>query len=122
VDDACKHSKPEASAGALARTSQEIRQQLESAEALHRRRDAVERPLRYLDRVITDLERLHLRGLTVVPDRFVPTLNGVKPLLPSGVVAPERWRRRIAATIDRCFELQEQLLRVRRSSGLGVAA
>ena len=116
------NSKPDANTGALARTNQEIRQLLESAEALHRHRDAVERPLRYLDQVITALERLNLRGLTVVPDSFVPTLNGVKPLLPSGVVAPERWRRRIAATIDRCFELQEQLLRVRRSSGLGAAA
>ena len=114
--------KPDASAGALARTNHEIRQQLESVEALHRRRDAVERPLRYLDQVITALERLHLRGLTVVPDSFVPTLNGVKPLLPSGVETPERWRRRIAATMDRCFELQEQLLRVRQASGFGVAA
>ena len=116
------NTKPDASAGTLARTNQEIREQLESAEALHRRRDSVERPLRYLDRVITALERLHLRGLTVVPDSFVPTLNGVKPLLPSGVETPERWRRRIAATMDRCFELQEQLLRVRQASGFGVAA
>jgi hypothetical protein len=114
--------KSDASVGALARTNQEIRQKLESAEAVRQRRDSVDRPLRYLDRVIADLERLHLRGLTVLPDSFLPTLNGVKPLLPAGVVAPERWRRRIAAAIDCCFELQEELLQVRQSSRLRAAA
>ncbi len=114
--------KTDASAGALARTNQEIRQQLEAAEELRQRRNTVEQPLRYLDRVITELERLHLRGLTVVPDSFLPTLNGVKPLLPPTVVAPERWRRKIAATIDRCFDLQQQLLRVKQSTELQTAA
>ena len=114
--------KPDASAGALARTNQEIRQQLEAAGELRSRRDTIERPLRYLDQVITDLERLHLRGLTVVPDSFLPTLNGVKPLLPFSVVAPERWRRKIAATLDRCFDLQQQLLQARQTTEVQTAA
>lgn len=114
--------KSDASPGTLARTNQEIRQQLEAAEDRRRRRNTIEPAFRYLDQVITGLERLHLRGLTVVPDSFLPTLNGVKPLLPPTVVAPDRWRRKIAATIDRCFDLQQQLLQTRQSTELQTAA
>lgn len=114
--------KSDTSTGALARTNQQIRQHLEAAEERRRQRSSTERPLRYLDQLITHLERLHLRGLTVVPDSFLPTLNGVKPLLPPTVEPPRRWRRKIAATIDRCFDLQQQLLRVRQSTELPTAA
>ena len=98
--------------GPLARTNREIRSQLECAAERRREREGVERPVRYLDGMITRMELLHLRGLTVLPLRVVQELQAVASLLPPGVRAPRRWRHRIADAIEQCFGLEEQLQRV----------
>ena len=98
----------------IAEANRDIRWAMRVADKERNTRLTVHRPFAYLDEVIVGLEVLHLKGFTNVPRSFMPRLQAVNQLLPTGVEAPVAWRRRIARVIDQCFDLQERILRVGR--------
>ena len=100
----------------IAEANREIRWQLRVAERGRQDRARIIGPFAYVDRLIAELEAMHLDGLRAVPTEFLPRLLAVNRLLPQGVEPLPRWRRLIRDAIGQCFELQEQLLAVRDPS------
>jgi hypothetical protein len=98
----------------IAEANRDIRCAMRVAEKARRERLTINRPFEYLDEVIVGLETLHLKGLTNVPQSFVPRLQAVSQLLPPEIDPPSQWRRRIARVIDQCFDLQERVLQFAR--------
>jgi len=97
----------------IAEANREIRWQLRVAE--RRRQDRAKDIVAfcYVDRLIAELEALHLDGLRTVPASFLAQLLAVNQLLPGGIEPLLGWRRRIRDAIGQCFELQERLLALR---------
>lgn len=98
----------------LADANREIRLAYRSTALARLQRQRVTGPMNYLDELIVGLEELHLKGITVLPDHFLSRLNRLNIVLPSSVVPPKTWPRRIARAIDLCFELQERVLIAQR--------
>ncbi len=97
----------------IAKANEEIRSELLLSEHRRRHRAWVERPFLYLDWTVSQLEAYHLQGKKRVPKRFVRQLDAVREILPVGVSQPIFWRTLIRDAIEQCFDLQEELLRVR---------
>ena len=93
-------------------TAQQIRAYLADSETGRRREEHLVRPFRALDLAISRLEGLHLRGVVELPPEMRAMLLDINRLLPSTIRHP-RWRRRIAGSLDQCFDLQEALKRER---------
>jgi hypothetical protein len=101
----------------ISAANRDIRRQWQLAEL--RRAQLVNSPMAQLDRIVSELEELHLDGLSVVPADFVPALLAINRLLPEGMPRlPERGGK-IRDAIDRCFDLQERLLPVSSGPQLG---
>lgn len=94
----------------IAEANREIRWQLQLAERRRQDRAKITVPFAYVDRLITELEAMHLDGLRAVPAEFLQQLLAVNRLLPEGVEPLLGWRRRIRDAIEQCFELQERML------------
>ncbi len=99
----------------ICQTNKEIRFFLETARLRRAAEGEIRKPMGYLDWMLGRLEGFHLAGRTHVPREFFEHLERVEGLLPQGVTPPRRWRDRINAAIEQCFQLQEQLLRSKRS-------
>jgi predicted alpha/beta superfamily hydrolase len=95
--------------GSLARTNAEIRIYLEAAERRRQQRLRETEPRRTLDRLIAEMEACHERGLVFLPGSLLRRLTTLEETLPSHVRFPRRWRRKISAAIEQCFQLQAQL-------------
>ncbi len=111
----------------ILQANEEIRSEMLASERRRREKSRFERPLVYLDWTIGKLEAYHLAGKKRVPKRFLAHLLAVNDLLPEGAHAPELWRTLIRDAIEQCFDLQEQLLRLRdpdrtRQQGLELPA
>jgi hypothetical protein len=96
--------------------NRDIRRQLQLAEL--RRAQITNSPFAHLDHLIAELEDLHLDDLRYVPTSFVPALRAVNQMLPEGT-GPIPEGGSIRGAIDRCFDIQEQLLELGRSRTLG---
>lgn len=103
----------------ISAANEEIRSQIVAAERRRREKLRLERPFVYLDMAIGQLEALHLAGKKRVPKRFVPHLMAVDEMLPEGAHSPSMWRTLIRDAIEQCFDLQEQLLRLRDPERVG---
>src|SRR5947209_7555077 len=94
----------------LWQANDEIRRKMDSDAsrrlALRRERE----PFAYLDWVINELEEFHVNGWTRVPKHFLPRLLAIGEIEPGRIHTPERWPGLIRDAIDRCFNIQEQLL------------
>ena len=88
--------------------NREIRRELQLAEL--RRAQITSSPFARLDQLIAELEELHLDDLKYVPPSFVSAVRGVNRLLPEGTGPIPEEPGLIRDTIDRCFDIQEQLL------------
>lgn len=97
----------------IAEANREIRRQLQLAERRRQDRAKITVPFAYLDRLIAELEAMHLDGLRAVPTEFLPQLLAVNRVLPECVEPLLGWRRRIRDAIEQCFELQERMLAIR---------
>jgi hypothetical protein len=97
--------------------NREIRHQLQLAEL--RRAQITNSPFTCLDHLIAELEGLHLDDLRYIPPSFVSELRAVNQLLPEGAGPIPEELGLIRDTIDRCFDIQEQLIALRqgRTSG-----
>ncbi len=98
----------------LSQTSLEIQGRYRAAALRHRRAARLARPYLYCDRLIRQLEDMHVQGKKFVPKAFLPQLYRVLDLLPEGVTPPTRFRSLIRDVLDDLFDLQEQLLRHRQ--------
>ena len=97
----------------LIEANDEIRRELERSA---RRRLGLLRerePFAYLDWVINELEEFHVQGWKRVPRHFMPSLLAVREIKVDGLRIPDRWPALIRDAIDKCFNLQEQLLEFR---------
>ena len=90
-----------------------IRRDLEEAVSRRLARLREREPFAYLDWVINELEEFHIRGWKRVPKSFTPRLLAISEMQSDGITVPERWPALIRDAIDRCFNIQEQLLRQR---------
>jgi hypothetical protein len=97
------------SVGSMARTNAEIRLYLEAAERRREQRLRDTEPRRILDELVTEMEGCHERGLTFLPGSLLRRLSMLERQLPGSVQMPRRWRRKISAAIEQCFQLQAQL-------------
>ncbi len=97
----------------ILQANEEIRSEMLASERRRREKSRFERPFVYLDWTIGRLEAFHLAGKKRVPKRFVPHLLAVNEMLPEGAQSPDMWRTLIRDVIEQCFDLQEQLLRLR---------
>lgn len=97
----------------LVEANDEIRREMEWAVNRRLARLRQREPFAYLDWVISELEEYHLRGWKRVPKAFLPSLLAIGEVQPSQVRLPERWPALIRDAIDRCFNIQEQLLTLR---------
>ena len=86
----------------------DIRRQLQLAEL--RRAQITKSPFACLDRLIAELEGLHLDGLQYLPPSFVSAVSAINRLLPEGTGPIPEEPGLIRDTIDRCFDIQEQLV------------
>jgi hypothetical protein len=95
--------------GSLARTNAEIRIYLAAAERRRQQYLRATEPRRILDRLIAEMEACHERGLVFLPGSLLGRLATLDRELPGHVRFPRRWRRKISAAIEQCFQLQAQL-------------
>lgn len=101
----------------IAAANRDIRRQLQLAEL---RRAQVEiSPFAYLDRLIEELEMMHLKEIWVVPLSFVAAIRTVNRQLPDRVTPLPEQRGSVRDMIDRCFNLEESLLGLRQCRVLG---
>jgi|ERR1700704_2637318 hypothetical protein len=97
--------------------NREIRHQLQLAEL--RRAQITRSPFACLDQLIAELEGLHLDDLRYVPPSFVSAVRAVNRLLPEGTGPIPEEPGLIRDTIDRCFDIQEQLVALPECRMLG---
>jgi hypothetical protein len=97
--------------------NRDIRHQLRLAEL--RRAQITNSPFSCLDHLIAELEGLHLDHLKYVPPSFVSALRAVNRVLPEGIGPIPEESGLIRDTIDRCFDIQEQLIALREYRLLG---
>jgi len=106
----------------LFEANDEIRMELERSArrklGLLRQRE----PFAYLDWVINELEEFHVHGWKRVPKDFMPSLLAVREIKADGLRIPDRWPALIRDAIDKCFNLQEQLLEIRDPHRASVGA
>ena len=95
--------------GSMARTNAEIRLYLEAAERRRQQQLRETEPKRILDRLIAEMEACHERGLVFLPGSLLRRLTALEGQLPPHIRFPSRWRRKISAAIEQCFQLQAQL-------------
>ncbi len=104
----------------LYEANDEIRREMEWAASRRLARLREREPFAYLDWVINELEEYHVRGWKRVPKHFMPSLLAVREIPNDGLVVPERWPALIRDAIDKCFNIQEQLLCLRDPERLAV--
>jgi len=97
----------------LSRASLEIGQERRAALLRRYRTARLLRPYVYCDRLIQQLEEMHLKGKKFVPKAFLPELYRLLDLLPLGMAHPAGFRSLIRDVLDQLFDLQETLLRQR---------
>lgn len=93
----------------LNNANREIRDREELANQLRERAWLAQRPMVLVDRMVTELEELHLQNMRDVPDWCRAELAALSDALPARV-RPLYWPSRIRDAIDTCFEIQERLL------------
>jgi hypothetical protein len=82
---------------------------LEDQAAERRRRTTVRDLIHRLDRLVAELEELNIAGEPKAPDWIVAELDEVEGALPHGASSPAA-DRGVSHLMERCFELQGQLL------------
>ncbi len=97
----------------LSRASLEIGQEHRAALIRRYRAARLVRPYVYCDRLIQQLEEMHLKGKKFVPKAFLPELYRLLDLLPPEMPRPEGFRSLIRDVLDQVFDLQEKVLRLR---------
>jgi hypothetical protein len=97
----------------LNQASREIETGYRAAWLRRRRAQQLAAPYAYCDRLLQQLEEMHVRGKKFVPKAFLPELYHVLDLLPPRIGAPERFKSLIRDVLDQLFDLQELILRHR---------
>ena len=92
----------------MSNANREIRL-IEQREAERRRLSAPARAIQYLDQLIEELEEMNLSNIDELPVGFVARFNQLSRFLPL-LTARQPRPTRVRVALDRCFELQAQIL------------
>lgn len=94
----------------LEKTIQAIRR----ADLERRRRDAenreLRRPIEQVDRILVDLEEIHLQGGIKVPATMISRIEQLLPTLPEECPKEFPLRTTITRVMDHLYEIQDHLL------------
>jgi hypothetical protein len=97
----------------LQTTNAEIRRRLQHEALRREERRRAELPMRTIDRLLADLEELHLTGRKRVPETYDRRLEELTATLPEACRTELRSRITIAHLMDRLYAIQGRLLRHR---------
>ena len=78
-----------------------------------RRREMAARQVSQVDRLLEELEQLHLRGYVRVPDPLVARIEAFLRTLPDESRRDFPVRTRITRVLDELFEVQDSLLSIK---------
>jgi hypothetical protein len=99
----------------LQSTNAEIRRRMQQEAQRREERRVAELPMRAVDRLLAELEQLHLDGRKRVPETFEARLVALNAALPAGLRAELRSRITIVHLMDKLYAIQDRLLSDRAS-------